>query len=296
MSDYPYPELLPQLQIHATPTTYVQSRWNANIVDLVYYPKKYARYWHLLPQYLFAICPVCGQRFSEPGDTYWLEGWGTSLSWDRTLYHLPDSFFTPRPYCPHFLGIHRFTNLHGVQPTELEMLANYSGEVPYVSTWYLPDDIPSYIVLHGLPICRIEQDRFVPRYTAFCLSYFSADKTAVLARNRDREAAWAAGETEYYASAPFPPPARITPANAPFFDLAAWAAAGRLGWLDLSDTANPLRIGVGAELPAYYRHIVGDPLGGDWWCKDHEPLPPDAPAPLPPPPPGAWEQFFRRFR
>ncbi len=295
MTEYPYPDLLPQLHVHCTPTEYVQSRYNLTVWDLRRDPKKYARYWQLLPRYLFAVCPVCGQHFSEPGDSYWLDGWGTSLVWHRTLYSLPDSF-THLPYCPHYLGIHRFTHLHGLLPTELPKFVNYCAEVPYVTDWYLPADIRSYVVLHALPICRIEHDRFVPRYTVFSLSYFSANQQAVLARHKARETANAVGDREYYPSTFEPPAATPTPANAPLYDLAAWAAEGRLGWLDLTDTDQPLRIGSGIQLPPAFNPIIGRRDPYVWRRKDHEPLPPDAPAPLPPPPPSPLEQFFRRFR
>ncbi|MDQ2805324.1 MAG: hypothetical protein M3Z04_00160 [Chloroflexota bacterium] len=166
-----------------------------------------------------------------------------------------------------------------------------------MTDWYLPADIRSYVVLHALPICRIEHDRFVPRYTAFTLSYFSTNKAAVLARHDASEAHRAIGDPDYYAAATFEPPAATpTPASAPLYDLAAWADTGRLGWLDYTDPTLPLRIGRGADLPALYRTMVGRRDPYVWRRKEHEPLPPDAPAPLPPPPPGAWEQFLRRFR
>ena len=44
------------------------------------------------------------------------------------------------------------------------------------------DDIATYVVMSVLPVCLIQNDQFVPTYTAFSLSYFSEDVKEVRRR------------------------------------------------------------------------------------------------------------------
>ncbi|MDQ2805322.1 MAG: hypothetical protein M3Z04_00150 [Chloroflexota bacterium] len=263
MISYPHPELLDLLHIDHSPAEYHELHQDTHILNLLYSSKDYIRYWAEIPRYKYAICPICGLPYEEPADTYTLKGWTTYLHWIYTLYPLPKKF-PSAPWCPHFLGLQRFANLHGNAPTELEFFINTAGEVPYISDWYFSADIPTYTVLHALPICRVEGTRFTPRYTTFILSYFSADKRTVLARRKELDAENLAEEYEYYQTPAFYTPEPPTPANAARYDLAAWAARGQLGWLDYTDPALPLRIGPGAALPTLYRTVVGNRTGYTW--------------------------------
>lgn len=133
MMNHPYLELLDLLHIDHSPAEYYETSQQASIVDLIYNAKDYIRYWAEIPRYKYAICPICGLPYEESADTYTLEGWWTTmLQWNYTLYPIPKKF-PSAPWCPHFLGLQRFTNLHSVVPTELKRFSNGCGEVPYIS-------------------------------------------------------------------------------------------------------------------------------------------------------------------
>ncbi|MDQ2809033.1 MAG: hypothetical protein M3Z04_19335 [Chloroflexota bacterium] len=265
--NYPYPELLDLLQIDYSPSEYDALRRGADFITLRYEAKKYTRYWAQLPQYMFAVCPICGIHFTEPADTYTLEAWGIPvLEWAHTLHPLPRNFI-PLPWCSHFLGLQRFIQLHEQTPTELKRFLNASAEVPYLTPSYFAAGVPTYAVLHALPICRTEDNRFVPRYTVFALTYFTADEATVLTYHRSLDWINRAQNLEYYTTPDFDPPEPPTPANAARYDLAAWAARGQLGWLDYTDPVLPLRIGLGTPLPPLYEAIPGRRTPQDWDSK-----------------------------
>jgi len=102
----------------------------------------------------------------------------------------PDQFWaatfeaTPqRVDCSHFVAVQYFINLHGVLPKEVQYFSNQS-EVPFVMPVFLPEDIESYAVMHSLPICRIEKERFVPCYSVYLLTYYSARPQKLWERRR----------------------------------------------------------------------------------------------------------------
>src|SRR6185369_16004276 len=70
------------------------------------------------------------------------------------------------PCCPHFLGIHELV-----------------GEKPYLTPWFFLYDMPTYAVLHALPIARTKDHRFVPCVTVFIITYFCEDPKLLLERH-----------------------------------------------------------------------------------------------------------------
>jgi len=170
----------------------------------------------------------------------------------------PVSYGTPKfAHCPHFFGIHAFLNLHEVPPPNTYYWSNSTGEVPYVTPWFFPDDISTYAVLHALPICRIVDDAFVPTYTVFSVTYFSQDRKEILTRWRERVQNEGLRDPEYYPSLLAIPNSYSSAGRSAQHDLVTWARQGKLGFLDITRPPLPLVVGLGTELPGIYQHIQG---------------------------------------
>jgi hypothetical protein len=261
-ASYPYPELVPQLQFRCTPAVYQQvvaeyiiSRSGRFVLPCSEVLQT-TKYWQLLPQYTFARCPICGNCYTHSADTYSLRGWNASNDRLLALYR----YVPYQPLCAHFLGIHEFMNLHDQEPSELGYLANSAGEVPRLTPWFLPEDIPSFAVLHALPICRIEAEQFVPAYTVFILTYFSENPGLLLERHYQTEAERGRGDPEYYPgffSLPGLTRNYDEKLSAPYYELDQRADRGQLGWLDYTRADLPLCLGTGKRLPGIYRHVEG---------------------------------------
>lgn len=256
-SDYPYPALTSLLQVAATPEEYLRlippsPFWRGGNIPPT------APYWSVVPVYTYTECPLCGRRYQEPADTYTLLGWSIS-AFSSTLY-ISRRYFRSLTWCPHFVGIQLFANFHQITPYELKYVQNNWGEVPYLTPWFLPDDLDSFAVLHALPICRIETAQFVPRYTLFILTYFSENGRGVLGRHYDREWARGAHDPEFYPSTLAPPGHK----EGNLYNLPYWSASGRLGWLDFNDPDLPLRIGSSLEWPKLYYPIPGRQSAFNW--------------------------------
>jgi hypothetical protein len=155
--------------------------------------------------------------------------------------------------------MHVFLNLHDKQPKEVEYMENNTGEVPYITPWNFPDGLESYAVLHALPICRIENTQFVPRYTVFSIAYFSRDLDLLFRHfSTEAEAAGVKDDPEYYPATVWPPGNMNTHQyDESLYDLTAWAERGQLGWLDVTKTDQSLCLGMGMQLPEMYRQIKG---------------------------------------
>ena len=218
-------------------------------------------FWRHIPNYITARCPLCGDTFTERMDTYSLEDWGTKH--DSSFFcgwHLIDegsaSFEPVR--CEHFLGVEGFINFNGLEPVELNP-SYYSGpaEVPSVVGVYLPDDPVSYAVMHSLPICRVENNKFVPRYSLFMVTYFSRDIHVIRERN------W----SNYNENM-----GRITHSMTDLsssrdYNLFRWVADGKLLWLDLEYDDLPLKSGPPETFP--YANIQGSHTGVKYRGKNH---------------------------
>ncbi|HMA37655.1 MAG TPA: hypothetical protein VKY74_24590 [Chloroflexia bacterium] len=254
---YPYPQLVPLLQVRCSPTEYRHFSTTTDLlrVRIAPDPTVDKDYWSIIPEYSYAQCPLCGQRYQGPADTYSLYGWETIPLYLNSRLYVGTNFPITAP-CPHYMGVQRFINLHSVAPLEMTRLYNECGEVPYWTPKFFPADIPGYAVLHALPICQTEEDRFIPRYTLFLLTYFSQDRRTLRARllaqlkERPTDDQW---------------PEPLTPAGpsaksmhkAGGYDLAYLVAQGQLGWLDVTQPELPLRIGAREILPPLYQNITG---------------------------------------
>ncbi len=263
---YPYPELIPNLQLPLSVDAYQQSVVQFyNPYHLVIKPETTNQsppvldhpWWDSIPYYTYALCPFCKQPCRERINTASLFGWHSPWDLTQRIYEVSKHLheYEYPAWCPHYGGVHVFLNLHG-QPPPYDSFST-EGEVPYITPWLVPDDVPSRVILWGMPICTIVGDAFVPTYTVFTLTYFSHDFSGICRRHFDQDYALYGHGREYYpcyVAGPHEPP----PAGKPsLFDLDAWCSDGVLGWMDGTHVHPSIHIGKGTHLPRYYHDIQG---------------------------------------
>ncbi len=202
-------------------------------------------YWDILPDYIIARCPICGETYTQALDLYSLYLW--------TIFHNHNSVIYARhgyKKCEHFVGVHTFLNLNGHCPNKSELdtgeIFSSEPEVPMVSPHLFHDDMESYAVIHALPICQPWGNYFRPLYTLFMLTYYATDKRALEIRRLlewtgegdathllDRGNPWAGSKRLmlYWEEASDKIEA---------WDLLYWVNKGKLRWLDLNVPHLPL--------------------------------------------------------
>jgi hypothetical protein len=192
-----------------------------------------------LPEYLIARCPFCLKGNIERLDTYSIGGW--SVRHAKALYSHRLVVF----HCQHFVLAQPFFHFHEVWPVEAKGM--FTPEVPHV-IGHLLENKQCLAVIHALPICRIEDNMFVPRYTLFMISYFSIqpDKSynSVITFNVDyieEGIAW-----------PF-----IAPPEGyeSWWNLNPWVSRNQLYWIDSDDPELSILTGSTDGFP--YSHISG---------------------------------------
>jgi len=257
--NYPYPELTKQLQFLCQPAQYQKiTAGRMYPIDSLHS----AEYLDILPKYIFAQCPICGKRYSQLADTYTVYSWHS-----RSDHFATEDYKSNEATCKHFLGIHRFVNLHDQEPLGTDYFPNGSGEAPRLTPWFLPDDIQSFVVLHGLPICRIVEEEFVPSYTLFILTYFCDDPKGVLKRHYEVQAKYGKDDHEFYPGFFTQPEIYkkgVEKIPASYYALGEKAEQGQLGWMDYTKPDLPLSIGAGKQLPEIYRSIEGKRYKYEW--------------------------------
>ncbi|MBZ0280193.1 MAG: hypothetical protein K8L97_05600 [Anaerolineae bacterium] len=263
---YPYPELQHLMQFPFSAQDY--EGW---IDKHLYYMRPVPP---ALPTYIYARCPICGAIGQQQINVYSLHLKPLQFALQHGLILNPGASKRYGIPCTHYLGVHEFINLHDLTPHEVVDLYLASGEVPYVTPWFLPDDIDSFAVLHALPICQIVEQEFVPAYTHFMLTYFSADTDTIIKRCYDSQWKAIQNDDEYYPYTLAPAyrasrftsyttdiiselPQKLRLLYENYYGLSHWAANGKLGYLDFASPDLPLKIGKGLELPALYRNIPG---------------------------------------
>ncbi|MEZ4709783.1 MAG: hypothetical protein R3A44_21435 [Caldilineaceae bacterium] len=186
-----------------------------------------------LPMYALARCPICNSVYQGRIDTHSL------LTWKRFHPEVRNSIYRDTyelPRCNHFVAAQPFLNLNGFLPSETSYISNGNGDIPIVSPELLLDETNSYAVMHCLPICRIEEQQFVPRYSLYIITYYADEPEQVRARAREIL---------------FPPGSKVhwgtildscdrlhwEPQVA---DLQYWVNKEKLFWLDLVDQSLPL--------------------------------------------------------
>lgn len=206
------------LEIKVDPQTYLKRVNNE---------KRFAwdteEYWEIIPTYTLARCPFCNKPYREQVDTYSLREWDLLFAYGANL-------LSPRAKqekCRHFLMIQPFLNLNGIRPekspTEVDRKHVRFSERPHVMGVGLHEKEKSHAVIHSLPICKIEGNRFVPRYTVYTVAYFTGwRQTEISAR--------IAAHDDYYGRSPLAAP--VSEADHDWWDLKAWVNKGKLSWLD----------------------------------------------------------------
>jgi hypothetical protein len=246
---YPFPELTFQLQFLCSPAEY------RRVATQKYYWNN-PEFWSVMPFYHYADCPLCGRQCREAGDTYGLEGdWGYRglapiLCPTNATQKTEEA---KAKHCNHFFGVRHFINLHGILPLEIKYFSDQEGEVPLVDRHFFSDEAKTYVILHALPICRIENETFVPSYTVFTMTYFTEFPRQVVQRTYDAQSVHSKIDPDYYPTLVQNPEG----AKPESFDLAQWAERGQLGWLDFTHPDLPLRLGESETLPDIYRDIKG---------------------------------------
>ncbi len=206
-------------------------------------------YWEMIPAYGVSRCPYCGKAHSEVLDTYTLRKWiiagasGYELFWD-----LPENKF----YCEHMVYTQAFVHLHGIvpqkSPTELKHFKKFVSEVPHVVGFLLTDDVESHAVLHSLPMCRIEGDQFVPRYTLYMVTQYGMDPDLL----SDRMSHYTSAIADDWRSLLVWP---TSPDHSEWFNLEKWVKKGKLSWIE---PENPEMKLVSGPLEAFpYAKIEG---------------------------------------
>lgn len=198
-----------------------------------------------LPTYITARCPFCQAANRERLDTYSLYTWDIRLQ--RTGLAVYGNDETPVvERCPHFALVQPFLHLHSMPVADEEQVLTYRG--PFI-IGHLLEKHDCQAVMHALPICRIEGERFTPRYTLFTVSYFTrqppeAIRQAARAYHRDR-----------YAPGWKTPLVETPPCACRHWSyLGDWVKAGQLHWLETADPLLPLRTTEAAAFP--YSNIL----------------------------------------
>lgn len=245
-----------------TAQAYLGSHPEWSAADSEYYSKKEAisRSWLLhylphLPIYLLARCPFCGGKVSESVDTFSLNGFGWNNDqmepsgrgwWGGTVpgagtFRRVNSFHSE---CQHTRLVLYGVNLNGCEKfDELDWSSIFIGaERPYLIPSVLQVE-DTCAVLHSLPLGRVTDREYVPRYTIYFTTYFTQ-------RAQEFDQA-----LEPYRSKDGPP--RIAPYDVADYDLSPWVQEGRLFWLDSTHPDLPLAGGALTQQPFPYANVVG---------------------------------------
>ena len=198
-----------------------------------------ASFLNQLPKYVFACCPICLAENTENLDTYSVK------LWDLRYHH---AVFDSRAigfHCQHFSLTQPFIHFHNIWPEEAS--GQFCPEVPHVVGHLLESNLCE-AVIHALPVCRIENGKFVPRYTLFIISYFSEQPGKVY----DSVIAFNAKHVEPGVAWPF-----IAPPDGcdHWWDLNHWVEKEQLFWVDANDPELGIRTGDVASFP--YGNIEG---------------------------------------
>lgn len=224
-------------------------------------------YLDLLPEYIYARCPLCGAVCIEHIDTYELPLYFPFFKNKLNGRYILERGFPFDAPCPHFLGIHPFFNSHG-QPLGQQSFTNNSGDVPFVTGSLFQDEMSNYVVLHALPVCHIEDEAFVPRYTLYMLTYFCTNPHLKIKQHYEEQYKFGKGDDEFYPGDMVDNVDYVRGDDV--YNLQLWAARGLLGWLDFTDPDLPLRIGSNMPLPELYRHIVGFRQRYSWHNNEYQ--------------------------
>jgi hypothetical protein len=248
MNDDAFKLSKPLLQVMFTPRQYQAIISRYSHLDVFSGDDAGNDYWDYIPSYIVSRCPLCFAEYTAQLDTHGLEaGWSTHTgSWNSIGYEGHESIG-----CNHIVASQQIVNLNGLLPTELNYYEN-ELDVPFIMPPFV-SDVNAAAVVHSVPICRIEADLFVPRYSAFFMVYYAEDPEAIRTRRADENLADGANDPEYYPSATFT--ASEAHGHPEAYDLALWVLRQKLYWLDPTTPDLRLRTGNVADFP--YAGIEG---------------------------------------
>ncbi|MCR9144967.1 MAG: hypothetical protein NXI24_22205 [bacterium] len=218
------------LQIDFTPHRYLELCQNAWSVA------HWRKFWPVLPKYTIARCPFCDEANQVRIDTYSLRSWRWEEANGRDLQFYSSLGFER---CDHFEIVHPFLNLNGHRPelslTELVRPDIAGPEKPHVMPPAFEVDPGCKAVLHSLPVCKIVNNRFEPRYTWYFVTYFSEKQPR-------GSLSWAMSQInsgrKYNRE-----PSLLGEAHArdDWWDLEKWVRKGHLLWLKPDDPESSLQ-------------------------------------------------------
>jgi len=243
---YPYSNsILPLLKIVTTTDHYriVRAKgrhYRFNHVE----EHAWKNYISIIPTYKYAQCPICDTDCIDYIDTYMLR---PTMRYELGHHSIYSPLRMKGAPCEHYAGVQSFINYHGHFPYEISRIRGYS-EVPYVGKQIIDHD-GAHAVMHALPVCRIEDNQFIPRYTLFLVTYFALDIGAVYAAHYAQEYEFGGKDPEFF-------PHNLVATNREY-NLIHLAKMGKLGWLDFNSKDLRLIIGEGSTLPEIYQDIPG---------------------------------------
>lgn len=211
-------------------------------------PRHRQAYYSSLPAYTIARCPLCQAENIERIDTYSVRYWpgvnysgGRAVGSNEAIVH----------HCEHMALVQPFINFHGLVPSEAKksLEREFGPEVPHV-IGYLLEEGTCLAVIHALPVCRIEGERFVPRYTMFLVSYFSQQRPEDTRKQVVRRA-----NLHFSCEVPVDIFAQPPDGTEHWWNLREWVAKGLLYWVDGNDPGLGLMTGDVQAFP--YGEIAG---------------------------------------
>jgi hypothetical protein len=136
-----------------------------------------------LPIHLLARCPYCGSSILKPMDMFSLRGCYGPLNMDE-LYHGSEKWVVSKPpekRCEHAIMATFAINLNGLIPDDLSAWISRGKSMqidssPVVIVWPLVARQTS-VVIHALPIGRLDDPEPIHRYTAYFLTYFASSSS-----------------------------------------------------------------------------------------------------------------------
>lgn len=143
------------------------------------------------PMQVLSVCPICNQTVSEAIDTFSLVGCGWWMhepkghGWygrrffnDDITLNQTSSEVSYISDCKCVQAVMYGVNLNGILPDDVRINDVYiSSERPNVFVPFLEKE-DSYAVIHTLPIGRVTDNVWEPRYTVYFISYFSKNLNA----------------------------------------------------------------------------------------------------------------------
>lgn len=256
-----FPKVSERLQITFAPNEYLSLIAKYHKVNKPLWPDIEIRtYWQKLPRYLFARCPICSAEYTSAADTHGLFKWRTSL--DSGVVARGEALFVAEYQtgnCSHYGGIQTFINLNGNLPVEVNSLHNDCGDIPLITPELLTCDTV-VAVMHSLPICRVEDNQFVPSYSVYSLTYFAQDPEKVRQHALAKKYPNFKPDPEGYSPAYLYDDSSRLKYEPLAGNLHHWAQQGKLFWLDLNISTLPLTSVSVTEFP--YANVQG--FGTSW--------------------------------